>query len=809
MARILRTIAMLFVFAAAFTSCGKSMMEEVYNTLPSTEKTPLGYIPVEEDIIIIVFDDDSEIEVEWQFRLTAQDTIKVGGNQPIEAAEELSKKAAEELSFAYNYGISNTVKANVIVDYVYNDKSYKLNCLEADMMTVSGSHSAIDSVESPYYELSETVYTLSFDGLELASATQVFVVEEGYVPPTEVRLELSVKHVAFQKMAEVDGAIAKVYCDNMLSVATVMSDSTRRDREEIPFVSMTIFNFMVPNPWQFDNDNFVGETFNFNEEGVATVYGTTVKYDSISSSIVGEVWYKGQNLASQIKVCPVEPQTIRFASASSAVVKLYHDDAADYAEATHATNITINGDEVEKVEWNTNHVSYRREATYSAGVATVTCDNIFSAVQIMESGNEMNAEEVSYNCQIKLNVLVSANMEVEDLATAIGRDFSFSGNVAAIGNGSVTVSLASSEVVGEVLYQGKNYAGEITPCTVRPWSIRLISATSAVVKVYNGNSSDYAEFVIPVNVTERRKLISTDDSYTHVAFRRNADVIGANIAVPCDNLATFVDNYSDNTTETANINYSVVNNFSYVVPTFVVNNMSNMLGQSFSFNNGTAVIEGKNVSIDFVRREVSAIMHNGKDYRANAPVCEVVPVSIIITSATTATIRFEDVDDSSDYSEAVITINIIEAEDLNGEVLGVWITDAYQGRTLTSTDLHVLTNNNGVYTVYSRPVNSVSWTATEISASNAMALMEAGKAPAWVWNGGSYEIGVLSYITANKASTGYVISYHSFGGVLMNILGDAEAALNGVPFAEPLKATGSQSENMWTISYGGFTWYFV
>lgn len=641
-------IVMGFTFLAVLTGCGKSNLMEDASLLPP-EKNPTGYIPVGEDLIDVIFDDGSKVEVEYTFNLTAQDPIKVDGTEPIEAAEELSKKAAEELSFAYNYGINNVVKANIVVDYVYNGKSYQLNCLEPELLTVNGSHSTKEEVTTPaYYELSETGYVLDFSGLELASATQVFVVEEGYVPPT-----------------------------------------------------------------------------------------------------------------------------------------------------------------LERVEWDYSHKAFRRSATVNDDIITVVCDNIANFADIYSDGSKKNVEEVSYTVSNKFDFNAPV-LKVDELSTVVGRTFTFSNGTVNVANQTVSAVWKSAAVDGKVMHGGKDYASEITPCKVEAKTITFVSASEAVVKFYDNNAADYAEATVSVTVEENRKLVSIDDSYNHVAFRRNAEVNGANIAVTCDNLAAFIDNYSDGTTENEDVDYTVVNNFSYVVPTFVVNNIANLLGKSYNFNAGTAVVEGKNVVINFTNRQVSEIMHNGKDYRSNAPVCEVVPVSITITSQTTAVIRFEDKNNSSDYSEAVISINIIEAEDLNGEVLGAWITDAYQARTLTSTDLHVLTNNNGVYTVYSRPVNSTAWTATEISSVNAMTLLEADKAPAWVWNGNSYEIGVLSYERVPKASTGYIIKYYNFGGVLMNILGDAEAALNGKPFAEPLKAVGSaNSDGMWSISYNGFTYYFI
>ena len=130
MAKFLKTIAAIVISALALTSCGKSLLIEEAPT-PEPQKGPVGYMPVGENLVDVIFDDGSKVEAEYEFTLTAQDTIKVAGREPIKAAEELSKQAAEELVFAYNYGISDTVKANIVVNYIYNDKSYQLCCLES------------------------------------------------------------------------------------------------------------------------------------------------------------------------------------------------------------------------------------------------------------------------------------------------------------------------------------------------------------------------------------------------------------------------------------------------------------------------------------------------------------------------------------------------------------------------------------------------------------------------------------------------------------------------------------------------------
>ena len=156
-------------------------------------------------------------------------------------------------------------------------------------------------------------------------------------------------------------------------------------------------------------------------------------------------------------------------------------------------------------------------------------------------------------------------------------------------------------------------------------------------------------------------------------------------------------------------------------------------------------------------------------------------------------------------------MDYIEAEIINGEIVGMWITDAYQGRTLTSTDLHILArNNNGSFVVYSRGVNETSFTTTQLSASEGQYILNSGLPVAWVYiNGGSRVLSVVDYIQSSKENTGYVIDYLNFNGQVLIALGDAEAALNGVPFAEPLKAVGIAESGVWTISYNGVVNYFV
>ena len=354
------------------------------------------------------------------------------------------------------------------------------------------------------------------------------------------------------------------------------------------------------------------------------------------------------------------------------------------------------------------------------------------------------------------------------------------------------------------MYQSKNYASEIKPCTVEAKSITFNSANQAVVKFYNNNANDYAEATVSVSVDENRRLVSTDDSYEHEAFRRNANVGISNIAVICDNAATFVDNYSDNTTEEDKVDYTVTNNFSYSVPAIKTDNLNKVVGQSFTFNAGTAVVEGVNVVVRFSSREVSAIMHNGKDYRNNAPKCEVEVKTIRFISAEKAEITFVHENESV---TAEVSVDVKAAETVQGRIVNMWVTDSYDEiRTYVSTDLHILVENNGSYTVYSRNVNSSNWTMTSLTAAEAQSVMSSGRAMAWAMPGA---IGTVSYIQSSKSQTGYVITYYYANGSAAKIMGDAEAALNGKAFENPVKATGKESGDVWTINYNGSVYTFA
>lgn len=643
----MKNLKNFFAIAAAamtMSACSESMLDLESVTPTPNGRTPEYFIPVDGETVDVIFDDESVIRTDHVFSVIAEDTIRVSGTEGVEAAEALSKVAEETLTFAYNHDINNEIVVEgLTMQFRYEGVDYTLSC--GVELTVSGQHEVVESSSEPaFYELSRTDYILSFGELELAGDTQIFVVEEGYVPPTVDHIDWSYRHVSFQREATVSNNIINVFCDNVADFVQVMSDNSHRNAESVDYIVRNRFSFSAPEIQATASDKVVGNTYDFNN-GVVTVCGSRISAQHLSAEVEGSVMYQDKDYASEIVACEAEAKTITFTSASEAVIRFYDEDSEDYAEVT-------------------------------------------------------------------------------------------------------------------------------IPATVVP----------------------YEEPVTVVDVLR---------AYQHVAFRPQAVVANNTISVVCDNEAVQTTTMSDGTTTEASVNYTVTNRFVYSLPSIP----ASVKGRSFQFNAGTAVVEGYNVTVNFSSREVSAIMFNGNDYRSEAPVCEVT-VTTIAFGESSATVTFEH---GTETISAEIPVDYIKAEIINGEIVGMWITDAYQGRTLTSTDLHILArNNNGSYTVYSRGVNETSFTTSPLTATEGQYILDSGMPLAWVYTtGGSRMLSVVDYIQSSKENTGYVIDYLNFNGQVLIALGDAEAALNGVPFAEPLKATGSAENGTWTISYNGTTNYFV
>lgn len=632
----------MVVVMVAMSGCTESYLDlEEKNSQPS-DRIPEYFIPVNGETVDVYFDDESVIRTDHVFSVIAEDTIRVSGTEGIEAAEALRKVAEETLYFAYNHNINNEVVVEgLTMSFIYEGVSYELPC--GVELTLSGSHRIVESSSEPaFYELSETDYVLSFGELELAGDTQVFVVEEGYVPPTVDHVDWAHRHIAFQREAQLsNNNIVRVFCKHVAEFVQVMSDGSRQNEESVDLDVLHKFFVSVPEIRVTADDEIVGKTYYF-----------------------------------------------------------------------------VNGE------------------------ADV--------------------------------------------------------------NGSIIVARRlSSKVEGEVMYQGTDYAGELTTDEAAAQTITFISTEKAVIRFYDEDREDYAELPISVPVTPEVTVTDVARDYRHVIVRPQAVVANNTISVVCDNVATQTTVMSNGETSKASTDYTWTNRFVYNIPVLP----ASVKGQTFRFNAGTADVVGYDVTVYLSSREVSAIMFDGTDYRSEAPVCEIV-VTTITFGENSATITFEH---DGETVSVTIPVKYIEAEIISGEIMGMWITDAYQGRTLTSTDLHILArNNDGSFVVYSRGVNENNFTTTQLTASEGQYILNSGFPVAWAYRtDGSRMLSVVDYIQSSKENTGYVIDYLNFNGQVLIALGDAEATFNGEPFAEPLKAVGVAENGTWTISYNGTTNYFV
>lgn len=476
--------------------------------------------------------------------------------------------------------------------------------------------------------------------------------------------------------------------------------------------------------------------------------------------------------------------------------------------ATAATRLIVEEEYVapdfDKVEWSYAHKAFRRSATLSNGIITVLCDNTAKFADVYSDGSKQNEEEVAYIVSNKFNFSAPA-MEVDKLNDVVGKTFNFNNGTAVVSGVNVKAEWTLASVEGVVKHGEKDYASEITPCRASAKTITFNSATSATVRFYDNNAEDYAEVTVPVQVSEKVTLKNIVRNFIHKAFRKNATVSGKNIAVTCDNEASFVKEYSNGSKDNAvKVSYTVVNNFAFNAPAMVVENLSSVLNKTYNFNNGTAVVAGKNVTVTFSNRVVGNIMFDGKNYKDEAPKCAAEVKTITITSSTSATITFEG---EGETITAVVSVSIIEAESINGEIKAAWGTDSYNGRTFVRTDLHILAELNGAYVVYSRQNKSEAWAITNLTSAEGQSVIASGRALAWIWNGNNRYMGTVA--AQESASAGHTIQYYLLDGQLANNLGKSESTLNGKKFEHPVHGTGAYKNGMWTIAYNGSTYYFV
>lgn len=457
--------------------------------------------------------------------------------------------------------------------------------------------------------------------------------------------------------------------------------------------------------------------------------------------------------------------------------------------------------EIDSVDWSYSHLNFVRNASISNNVISVRCNNVAKFADIYSDGSRQNEEEVNYSVVNKFSFNAPA-MEV-NLSDVIGRTFSFDNGTATVAGYAVKAIWNSANVEGSVMHNNTNYASQIVACRAAAKTITFNNASSATIRFYDNEADDYAEVNVPVDLNANVTLTEIERTFNHVAFRSNVAVLGNSLAITCDNEAKFVKRWSDGSADAAVVvNYPVVNNFMVNIPALVVENLSDIQNQSYSFNNGTAVIAGKNVNVNFVSRVKGDIIFENINYKNEAPNCALVATTITITSATTATITFEG---DGETVSAVVPVSIIEAETINGTIKGIWATDSYFDFNRKRVDLHVLVETSlGIYADYSRVDASDPWTITYMTNAEAQLVLSTGRALAWLWS--TNDTKVLGSVQAIPDNTcGYILKYFTLNGVLGLGLGDAEVTLSQEDtFRNPVRGVGVQvCPGLWNIQFNG------
>lgn len=331
--------------------------------------------------------------------------------------------------------------------------------------------------------------------------------------------------------------------------------------------------------------------------------------------------------------------------------------AADTSVLIAASNYII---KIKRVMWSFLHNAFIREAELSNNSVSVLCNNTATFWKLFDDTSHRDSMEVHCNVENKFNMTIP-EMIVENKNSLYNKSFNFVAETATVQGNIIKAEWQSAAIINNLYYNSVNYKDSIAPCVAYAKNL-VFNADATAITVYFfekgvDNSNDYATVTIPVKVTETEKL------FAHKAFRQNATVNGSNIAIICDNTASFGN-------ET--VNYIVTNNFSYVIPAYLPTSVK---GQSYTFNGNTAVVEGKNVTVTFSSRVIGNIIFDGIDYKddKNVPQCAV-EVKTVRFNESTATFTFTH-EQEVITAEVPVTYNRIVKYELIGDpVHDMWGT---------------------------------------------------------------------------------------------------------------------------------------
>jgi hypothetical protein len=197
--------------------------------------------------------------------------------------------------------------------------------------------------------------------------------------------------------------------------------------------------------------------------------------------------------------------------------------------------------------------------------------------------------------------------------------------------------------------------------------------------------------------------------------------------------------------------------------------------------------------VTFASRTVGDIIFDGENYVAEAPVCEVTAKSVTFKDGT-AEITFVD---NNETVTVEVPVNVVEAEEIDGQILKIVVTDSYIGRTYTASYLHILTEEGKVYSRLSTAKTNADFTVTTLTSAE-LAVAKTVDLAYYNYQNNWH----LGYVKATSSeSCGYILQYYTLQNENALTLGKNESTLNGKDFEYPVKvATFDKETGMWSIN---------
>lgn len=786
-------------FAASCSDDSQNLMGEM-----APEAIPVDYEPLDDSSVVVNYNDGSrEWNVKHSFTLTAEDTIKVSGTEGFKAAELLSKKAQDEIMFGYNYGKINTVKVNGLAMSYKGKTIYPKN---PNNMFVKGGREVVETAAKPFYELSATNYTLVYGSIVLASARQMFVVDEGYVPAW-VCNQWFARHNAFVREATRSGNSVTVKCNNTATFWQLFDDNSQRDSMDVDYTVSNKFNMTVPEMEVEDKTTLYNKSFDFVAE-TATVQGNNVKAEWQSAAIQNNILYNSVNYKDSIAPCVAYAKNLVFNADATAVTVYFFEKGVvsgeDYATVTWPVTVkeTVKFKELVKTFV---HNAFRSNATVSGSNIAVLCDNTATFQKTYTNGSKDKAESVKYVVTNNFTYGMPANMPSE----AKGKTYSFNGSTATVVSKNVTVSF-SSRTIADIMFEKTNYKGDkaVPQCEVAVKSIKFNDATATITFTHDKETVT-AEVPVTYNGVKSYELVGNPihDSWNAAYGTSNG------FGITCNNHVVVREVMTDGSKGNSfDLPYKSTNTWTVSGKTsFQVESLSSVLNVREDIVNGSANIAG-NV-INFAHSMSAEKVSKGAfSYQPSA--CEAVARYITVTSATTA--RVDIYHENKKVGDYILPVNITEKQkpaDVDVEILRISITDSYQNQHAAQegTYLHIFGKKNGSYVVLSQRVGDTAFQSSTLSNADGNAILASGRAIAYVFNGSSYQIGTVTS-EDGKADKGYYLRYYVADGRLAYSLGSGtatEALKDG--FRDAIRGTVSKanSDGSWSVTADGKTYTFV